>query len=119
MRTVQNADAAGEKKQAAAECGMCREAVTWVLLNRVRTMVERCARGAGDIAIEAPLFAFGAEQMPGAFIVGNSNFRRHACGGKQRSFSAEGMHRKTRADHTGSPSISYRPSGSGNSRGRK
>lgn len=120
MVNVSNAVPDGEKKQDA--CGACSASVTWVLLatgaSRVRTMVERCARGVGNLAIEEPLFAFGAEQMPGATPAGNTNWRKHVCKGA-RSFSAEGITRKSRENTAGSPSISYRPSGSDNSRRRK
>lgn len=116
MGTVQNAVADGEKKP--VPCGICGAAVTWVLLGTVRTMVERCAQGAGNVAIEAPLFAFGGAQMPGATAAGNTNWRKHVCKAA-RAFSADGMPRKSRGNPAKSPSISYRPKGSVNSRGRK
>lgn len=116
MGTVQNAVDDGEKKPAL--CGVCGSAVTWVLLGTVRTMVERCAPGAGNVAIQAPLFAFGAAQTPGAERAGNTNFRVHVCKGA-RAFSADGITRKSRENTPKSPSISYRPKGSVNSRGRK
>ncbi len=116
MRTVQNAVDDGEKKPTL--CGVCSAAVTWVFMGTVRTMVERCAPGAGNVAIQAPLFAFGAAQMPGAERAGNTNFRVHVCRGA-RAFSADGITRKSRENTPKSPSISYRSSGSDNSRRRK
>jgi len=115
MVNVSKVAGGGDKNEAGKEhCGLCGAAVTWVWLavgkGRTKAMVSRCGRGAGDVAIEAPLFAFGAEQTPGAYPATGTSWRKHVC---------NRMAAKARGNPHESPSISYRPKGSVNSRGRK
>jgi hypothetical protein len=121
MGNVQNAVGDGDKKHGGAHpCGACGQTVVmaWFTHSSGRRLeaVEQCAQGAGTVAVEATLG--GLDNNLSAYPCPNTAWRKHHCNGA-RAFSADGMGRKTREKPGKSPSISYRPTGSVNSRGCK